>query len=552
MFKNDMPSYQRSTYRYKRIRDPIHEDIYLSKDEIAIINTPEFQRLRGIKQLGLAELVYPGAVHSRFSHSLGVLYMAEAILNAMLAIPEVEERIKTLEEEHFGERSITTIRKIVRFAALLHDLGHIPFGHTFEDEMHVLYGDQEHEKRTLEMIESSDVIKQALGSLKDHVKQVIQGTHPLSFLNDIVGNTISADLLDYLVRDLFYTGLQGRGFDRRILEYFCVDEEGHLYIDLFRGGRARIDVRSELVNILRTRYELAEKVYYHHAKVAADAMLTKAFAKVWHERRISEQKLRELTDFELLNFLATESKDQVVQNLVLMLRSRRLYKPTYMPRAQKSEHFKTYHDSYEEREALENDLAKEAGLDKGDVVIFCPDPDMQLKEAAIRVLWEKRVEQGNMQTRIEPFNQIATGKGDSIAIHKDELALIIAMHKALWNFIVFVHPAKYNLFNCALSISDSCINRGFGDNDLWYLDPVREKGEWGTYKRVRQLCQQIGGQKRLNQEEVRLLEKNLVEGTVRRGMSLKDLYRLQDKDLMDEIERLAESLRQRIQGIPLQ
>src|SRR6266550_8174540 len=115
----------------KLIRDAVHGDIELGPLEVELIDTPEFQRLRGIKQLGTAYLVYPSAVHTRFEHSLGTSWMAYRILQAVRrteAISQDEERL-------------------IRVSALLHDVTHIPFGHTLEDERRVLPRHDKDEER---------------------------------------------------------------------------------------------------------------------------------------------------------------------------------------------------------------------------------------------------------------------------------------------------------------------------------------------------------------------------------------------------------------------
>src|ERR1051326_4789938 len=106
----------------KRIRDAVHGDIELGSLEIELMDTPEFQRLRGIKQLGTAYLVFPFAVHTRFEHSLGTSWMARRIVEAL-------RRTQTVSADQ---------ELLVRVAALVHDLMHIPFGHTLEDKQHVL------------------------------------------------------------------------------------------------------------------------------------------------------------------------------------------------------------------------------------------------------------------------------------------------------------------------------------------------------------------------------------------------------------------------------
>src|SRR5439155_5871180 len=118
----------------KLIRDAAHGDIEVSPLEIELIDTPEFQRLRGIKQLGTAYLVFPSAVHTRFEHSLGTSWMAHRILESIRRSQSVSAI--SADDEN-----------VIRVAALLHDITHIPFGHTFEDERRVLPRHDKDEKR---------------------------------------------------------------------------------------------------------------------------------------------------------------------------------------------------------------------------------------------------------------------------------------------------------------------------------------------------------------------------------------------------------------------
>ena len=119
----------------KVIRDCVHGDLEFSPEEMRIIHTVGFQRLHGCRQLGLTYLVYPGAKHSRFEHVLGVAHLAFEIASSL----KLKREFFTDEADDFfvdGER--LSLGKLLRFAALLHDMGHVPFGHTLEDEMPVI------------------------------------------------------------------------------------------------------------------------------------------------------------------------------------------------------------------------------------------------------------------------------------------------------------------------------------------------------------------------------------------------------------------------------
>src|SRR5262249_18294620 len=114
-----------SAKRFSVLRDPVHGDVYLTHEELLVLDTPEMQRLRGIKQLGTAFLVYPGAVHTRFDHSIGVLHMTQRMIEAINRNFELAPR-DTL---GIGEREA----RVLRIAALVHDVTHIPYGHHIED-----------------------------------------------------------------------------------------------------------------------------------------------------------------------------------------------------------------------------------------------------------------------------------------------------------------------------------------------------------------------------------------------------------------------------------
>src|SRR3954468_7812442 len=171
----------------KLIRDAVHGDIEVSPLEVELIDTPEFQRLRGIKQLGTVYLVFPSAVHTRFEHSLGTSWMAHRILESIRR--SQSESAITADEE-----------QLIRVSALLHDITHIPFGHTLEDERRVLPRHDKDEERVDYFLRASTVgrILKREGLQEPVIETLTAGE---SYQSDIVGGAISADLLDYLRRD---------------------------------------------------------------------------------------------------------------------------------------------------------------------------------------------------------------------------------------------------------------------------------------------------------------------------------------------------------------
>src|SRR3989454_7502563 len=154
----------------KLIRDAAHGDIEVSPLEVELIDTPEFQRLRGIKQLGTAYLVFPSAVHSRFEHSLGTSWMALRILEMVR-----RTQVISVEDEN-----------LIRVSALLHDITHIPFGHTLEDERRVLPRHDKDEERVDHFLKNSSagrILKRE--GIQDAVIDTIKGND--TYASDIVG-----------------------------------------------------------------------------------------------------------------------------------------------------------------------------------------------------------------------------------------------------------------------------------------------------------------------------------------------------------------------------
>ena len=320
----------------KVITDPIHGDIYLTKLERAIVDSPPFQRLRRIRQLGMVHLVYPGATHTRFSHALGALRVVQALLDIILGQRDGRQPNRDLFAQWEGEykdqprpgRSANRFDEVdafewrvaetivlARIGTLLHDICHVAYGHTIEDDLKLLdphdenkdrFGDFWKELGASNSAEHETVQKiLAGGKLRLALEAIILAKRPKDspadeqlaklkkypFVADLVGNTICADLLDYLPRDHAYTGLPV-GLGQRFMTAFYVvphpdgDEAGHhperMALRISHNGRNRHDISSELLKHLRYRYELQERAIVHHGKLAADSMLGKAL-ELWSD-----------------------------------------------------------------------------------------------------------------------------------------------------------------------------------------------------------------------------------------------------------------------------
>jgi uncharacterized protein len=250
----------------KIIRDPVHNIISFEDDDcdrllLNLINTKEFQRLRRIKQLGLSQLVFPGADHSRFAHSIGVMQVARKFL----------DRVARICPSCCGDE----MRVVVLAAALLHDVGHGPFSHAFEKVT-----GEKHESRTLEIItDSSTEVNAALrehdSELPERLKVFFgedfeedsEDSEVPPYLTQVVTSQLDADRFDYLLRDSLATGTDYGQFD---LEWLVQ----HLHVDNDRG-RFYLDRKAQYAAeaYVFARYHMYRTVYFHKTTRAAEVML---------------------------------------------------------------------------------------------------------------------------------------------------------------------------------------------------------------------------------------------------------------------------------------
>lgn len=392
--------------RFSVLRDPVHGDIYLSDEELSLVDTPEFQRLRGVRQLGAAYLVFPGALHTRFDHSIGTLHMTGKLIDAVNLNFELDPRrcLGIAPEE----------ARVIRIAALLHDVTHIPFGHNIEDQSGLLerhdcasrYRGLFSERTELgRLLSKLGVHDEALAILAPGETATADAVPP--YWSQILSDTICSDILDYLARDAYFTGLK-LSIDDRLSNYFKVDRAtGNLFIDLAKRELLREDILSEIVRMLEARYYFSERVYYHHAKVSAGALVARATELALAGGWIEPEELFRCTDDSLLALLDARASEREsgeervtarrVRGLVARMRQRRLLKracvfPAYENEAVQESLVSRYfsRSGSGEREAAEEriaDLARFATGRELEVIVYCPAAHMQLKEVATHVRW---------------------------------------------------------------------------------------------------------------------------------------------------------------------
>jgi hypothetical protein len=250
----------------KIIRDPVHDVIAFDMQRpvdallFGLINAREFQRLRRISQLGMASLAYPGAGHSRYSHSLGVMETARKILGRLGEAFEIDEQRRTA----------------CLVAALLHDLGHGPYSHVFERVTGVA-----HEELTKQIIldavsEVNGLLRQFDGGLAGRVVGIIACQPRRDFICDILSSQLDADRMDYLLRDNLMTGSRYGDYDLRWLLHaltLAPDPSGGAE----EGGTLRLVVAAKGVSAveayLQARYHMYRNVYFHKVVRSGEGML---------------------------------------------------------------------------------------------------------------------------------------------------------------------------------------------------------------------------------------------------------------------------------------
>lgn len=294
------------------ITDPIHRYIRFSETEREIVDTVIFQRLRGIRQLAGAHLVYPSAQHSRFEHSIGTMHIAGYAGETLLS------------KGYFGDEDKV---QQLRLAALLHDVGHGPFSHLFEEVLMEKHN-MNHEdmgKQIISQSEISDILGKH-GYNSSDICKLSFGQSNIQFFNEIISGALSADMMDYLPRDSLFTGVEYGKIDyHRLISSFEVTTDGHLAINK--------SALYSLESMLISRYEMYKAVYFHKTVRSAEVMLLRSIMLADEQLNLTDKTLNKylsLTDeitLERIRLLGNDNKSAV--RLAQDYKSRKLLKCVY-------------------------------------------------------------------------------------------------------------------------------------------------------------------------------------------------------------------------------
>lgn len=503
----------------------IHKFARFSDREIEIIDHPAFQRLRDVYQLGQTHLVYGSATHKRFEHCLGTVYVAQLMIDATDQ-SRILGQDRELEEDWKLDRALTEEEQdFIRLGALLHDLGHLPAGHTIEDELGLVSQHSSEDRLTLllrrvdwqinksrapvgqsgtrdRVLEADPSLERLVDDLyRNDVARAGIDLSPTKVLlelvaderivkpppgsssgfrfqvcRDIIGNTICADLLDYLHRDLHHIG-KHKELDTRLFEYMQLRrnekaKRSEFVIYLRNPDNVRSDGVTAILDLLDTRYYLFEIALYHKTKLCATAMLERAVAELADlqgdtQRWLSTfvERLVDCSDGTMLDIVAEDAEqaasgEQIQEQaegalkLALSLRQRKLHKVVYqatkyeLPQAQPGriqKHYAPHEDEGSEGKApVHTDslplhsrtrltamrlLEADFGLPLGSLVMYCAPRKTSTKVAGVNVLFDDDVK--TLQEHEQELDASLTG---------GHLAAQEERFKGLWRVLVACDP----------------------------------------------------------------------------------------------------------------
>ena len=338
---------------FEILRDPIWNNIRVDELALELIDTATFQRLRNIRQLGLAYVVYPGATHSRFEHALGTYHLSRQTL-ALLCESDPALRVDQSKQA------------IVRSAALLHDIGHYPFSHALEE-----IGQLHHEDVARPLItqgEIAEVLRRRIGEdAPARIFELIRGVSR-SPLQGLISGSLDLDKIEYLKRDAFMCGVPYGEIDVDRLT------NSMLVLDDPDTGRPALGVRekglSALESLLFAKYQMYRNVYWHHAVRSATAMYKRMVDDALRSRALDASLLPSYTDEGLLHQLEHAQPGPLLD----ALRSRKLFKRALeWPASQLDEGYAEWIATDRERTRdAEDRLAGILGMSPGEVLLDYP------------------------------------------------------------------------------------------------------------------------------------------------------------------------------------
>ncbi len=340
--------------RWGEIKDPVHGYIYINKTEKDIVDSFPMQRLHRLRQLAGAEYVYPGANHTRFEHSIGTMYLAQRLT----------------ENSNLSQYLSKEEAQMIRFAALLHDVGHGPFSHVFE---HLLekFLDKTHEEMTVWVVKESELgcILEKAGYDAEAVAKLATGSlcrRGKTFMDQVIQSAVDVDKLDFIVRDTYHTGAEYGNVDVFRLIHMLDVLDDSLAVD---SGAL-----SALESFILARIESFKSIYFHRVSRAAQIMLAMAMEKAKDDIGLvsfkSPEEYLAFNDYTVWTMLKLcEKSRKIMENL----ERRRLLKCAYDQTFHvKDQTISKLFSTEEIRNEMRDKIAEKAGVNPQFIVIDVP------------------------------------------------------------------------------------------------------------------------------------------------------------------------------------
>ncbi len=320
----------------KFIRDSIHGNLPLNQFELEVLDYPQVQRLRRVKQLGFIYLIYPGANHSRFEHSIGTMHLASKLADQL----ELSEDDKDL----------------VRIAGLLHDAGHGPFSHVSEAVF-----DVPHEELTGYVVKKTSLADKL--SEKFNTNEIIDIINGKGKLGPIISGELDMDRMDYLIRDSHYTGVAYGVIDtERIISNLKLERE--LILDI-KGVQA---AEAALV----ARYLMYPSVYQHHTTRIVNAMFRRCLRHMIHQDILNPKEMYKYDDADMISMC--RSSEGFSRDIMERIDNRRLLKVAKSIQVNRFENpEKIFKIEKKELEKAEEEISQDFNIDRNYLIINLPE-----------------------------------------------------------------------------------------------------------------------------------------------------------------------------------
>jgi HD superfamily phosphohydrolase len=321
------------------IKDNVHGNVALNEFEVEVMDSPQVQRLRRIKQLGFISLIYPGANHSRFEHSIGTMYLGSRLADHL-----------NLDEHE---------KELIRIASMLHDVGHGPFSHASEPVL-----DVKHEELSGKVISKSslkDILEKKFDTKE--IIDIINGKGPLG---QIVSGDLDVDRMDYLLRDSYYTGVAYGIIDvERIITNLKLDQR--LVLEM-KGVQAA-------ERALVARYQMYPSVYQHHTTRIVNAMFRRCLKRLIQEDLIKTSDICHHDDSDIVSLC--RSTEGFIKDIITRLDNRNLLKTVSITRVNEFEHpQETFKITDKELRKAEEEISQDFQIDKDYIIINIPEYPM--------------------------------------------------------------------------------------------------------------------------------------------------------------------------------